>query len=189
VRPFIIALVFGAVLEISACGPLQPAKPDPLKFSSAEHFLRTDRVKMKLDLSRELEDAEAGRNGPNDLPACYNLVQNVNVDIARMDNFAAGAVTDDATALQNDIAQMRAERADFTRDINDFVNDGIARPAEGPLVAALTDAIGDAKNAADGTIMAIQAELNAAHSSAKRLATGFCSSDAPASAPTIPHVN
>jgi hypothetical protein len=189
-RPFVAVVVLGVLLGASACGPLQQTKPDPLKFSSAQHFLQTDRVKMERDLKREREDARAGPNGPSGLPSCYNLENNVNVDIARMDSFASGTVTANVTALQKDVTTMRAQRADFKRDINDFVNDGVVRPADEPMtLAEITREIKHAVKDADRTIMAIRADLKAAHSSAKSLATGPCARHAPARAPTIPLVH
>jgi hypothetical protein len=188
-RPFVAVVVLGILLGASACGTLQQTKSDPLKFSSAQHFLQTDRVKMERDLERELEDARAGPNGPSGLPSCYNLKNNVNVDIARMDNFGSRTVTHDVIAMQNDVTTMRAERADFKRDINDFVNDGVARPADEPMtLAEITREIKHAVKHADRMIMAIRADLKAAHSSAKSLATGPCARHAPEGAPTIPLV-
>jgi hypothetical protein len=189
-RLFVAAVVLGVLLGTSACGPLQFAKPDPLKFGSARHFLRTDRVKMKLDLERELAEAEAGPNGPNGLPRCYNLKQDVNVEIKTMDSFAVGTVTDNVAAIQNDVATLRTQRADFRRDINDFVNDGVARPnGEQGTIEAITGKIDEAVSKADATIRAIRAELDEAHSSAASLATGACIGDAPQKAPTIPLVH
>ncbi len=189
-RPLIAAVVLGVLLDASACSPLQQARPDPLRFSSAQHFLLTDSAKMSLDLGRELEDAGHGPNGPNGLPSCYNLTQNVNVDVTAMDNFASGTVTSDITAMQNDVAVMRSERADFVHDINDFVNDGVPRPAYEPLtISAITKEIDNAVAGADTTIMAIQADLRAAHTAAGKLATGACVGDAPSSAPAIPLVH
>jgi hypothetical protein len=189
-RPFVAAIVLGILLGASACGPLQHTRSDPLKFGSARHFLRTDKVKMKLDLKRERSDAEAGPEGGKRLPHCYNLKQNVNVEIKTMDSFAAGTVTDNVAAMQNDVATMRTQRADFKRDINDFVNDGVARP-KGELTAieAITDKIQGAVAGANATIMAIRTELGAAHSSAAGLAAGQCAGAAPQKAPTIPLVH
>jgi len=186
-RPFIAAVVVGILLGTSACGPLQHAGPDPLKFSSARHFLHTDRVKMKLDLERELNAVKAGANGPNRLPRCYNLRQNVNVEINTMDSFAAGTVTDNIAAMQNNVATMRAQLADFELDINDFVNDGVPRPAgERTTINAITKKISDAVTRANATIMAIRTELAKAHSKAAGLAIGLCARDAPHKAPAIP---
>jgi hypothetical protein len=189
-RPFVAAVVLGVLLDASACGPSQQRSSDPLKFRSAQHFLRTDRVKMSLDLERERKDAEAGPDGPNGLPLCYNLNENVNVEIIRMDKFASGTVTGDIAAMQNDVTAMRTERADFERDINDFVNDGVPRPTYEPLtIAAITSRIEKAVANADATIMAIRASLRAAHSSAGGLATGSCARDAPTGPPAIPLVH
>jgi hypothetical protein len=187
---FVAAVVLGLLLGTSACGPLPHAKSDPLKFGSARHFLHTDRVKMKLDLERELAEARAGPNGPNGLPRCYNLIQNVNVEIKRMDRFAARTVIDNVATMQNDVATLRTQRADFQRDINDFVNDGVARPNGEPgTIEAITDKIQGAVKKADATIMLLRAELHQAHFSAANLATGLCAGDAPHKAPTIPLVH
>ena len=190
VRPFVPAVVLTVLLGTSACGPLQHGGSDPLKFRSARHFLRTDRVKMKLDLERELADARAGPNGHKGLPPCYNLKQNINVEIQRMDSFAGGTVTDNIAAMQNDVTVMRVQRADFERDVNDFVNDGVARPKGEPTtIGAITGKINTAVAHANKTIRAIRGELSAAHALAARLATGGCASDAPPAAPAIPPVH
>lgn len=189
-RSFVAAVVIGVLLGASACSPLQQARLDPLKFSTAEHLLQTDRAKMNFDLGRELADAGAGPNGPSGLPACYNLVQNLNVEITSMDNFARGTVTDDATAVQGDVIALRAERGDFERDINDFVNDGVARPAGEPgTIEAITDRIEGALADAHAPISAIWADLSAAHSSARSLATGPCKNDPPEGLPPKPLVH
>jgi hypothetical protein len=185
-RPFFAAVVAGVLPCTAACGPLQQTASDPLKFSSAQHFLHTDKVKMFLDLQRELRDA----NGTHGLSPCDNLTENVNVEVARMDNFASGTVIDDVAATQNDVSALRAERADFKRDINDFVNDGVPRPAEErSTIAAITGMIRHAVGNANNAIKAIRRELRRAHSSAASHATGECVHDAPASAPTIPLVH
>ena len=190
VRPFVPAVVLTVLLGTSACGPLQHAGSDPLKFRSARHFLRTDRVKMKLDLERELADARVGPNGLKRLPPCYNLTQNINVEIQRMDSFAVGTVTDNVAAVQNDVTVLRVERADFERDVNNFVNDGVARPKGEPAtIEAITVKIETAVADANATIKAIRTELGAAHASAAGLASGRCASDAPHAAPAIPLVH
>jgi hypothetical protein len=189
-RSFVVAIVIGALLDASACSPLHQTMLDPLKFSSAEHILRTDQAKMHFDLGQELRDAKAGPNGPSGLPNCYNLVQNVNVEITTMDSFARGAVTDNATALQGDINVLRAERADFERDINDFVNDGVARPASEPVtISAITHRIEGAVTGAHKTILAIWADISAAHASAGSLAKGTCRNDAPEGIPPKPPIH
>jgi hypothetical protein len=189
-RLFVAAVVPGVLLGTSACGPLSQVKPDPLKFRSARHFLHTDRVKMKLDLDREIVEARAGPDGPNRVPPCYNLTQNVNIEVKKMDRFAVRTVTDDVRGMQKDVATLRTQRADFKRDINDFVNDGVARPNGEPgTIEAITDKIQGAVKKADATIMHIEADLHQAHFSAARLATGRCAGDAPHQAPTIPLVH
>lgn len=189
-RPFVAAIVIGVLLDASACTPLQQARLDPLKFSTAEHFLRTDQAKMNFDLGRELEDAHAGANGPHGLPACFNLVQNVNVEITSMDNFARGTVTDDATALQGDVNALRAARGGFERAINDFVNDGVARPtSELGTIEAITDKIDGALTGAQTPIAGIWHDLSVAHASASKLATGRCKNDAPEGMPPKPVVH
>lgn len=189
-RSFVAAIVIGVLLGVSACSPLQQARLDPLKFSTARHLLQADGAKMTLDLGRELADADAGPNGPNGLPACYNLVQNLNVEITAMDNFARGTVTDDATAVQGDVNALRAARGDFERDINDFVNDGVARPTGEPgTIEAITDRIEGALANAHASISAIWADLSAAHSSARSLATGPCKNDPPEGMPPKPLVH
>ena len=189
-RLFVVAVVPGVLLGTSACRPFAHAKPDPLKFGSARHFLRTDRVKMKLDLEREFTDARAGADGAKRLPHCYNLRQNVDVEVQRMDRFAARTVIDNVAALQADVATLRRQRADFKRDINDFVNDGVARPkGERGTIEAITDEIQGAVKKANGTIKLIRAKLHQAHSSAAKLATGLCAGDGPHQAPTIPLVH
>ena len=188
-RPFIAAVVVGVLLGTSACGPLQQTGPDALRFSSAQHFLRTDLVKMKLDLWRERSEAGPGAPGPT-VASCYNLRQNVDVEINTMDSFAAGTVTDNVAAMQSNVATLRAERSDFERDINDFVNDGVVRPKSEPAtIEAITVQIRAAVTEADATIMRIRAKLQEAHSSAARLATSSCASAAPEVAPTIPLVH
>lgn len=189
-RSFAAAIIIGVLLGASACSPLQQARLDPLKFSTAEHLLQTDRAKMNFDLDRELADANAGPNGPSGLSACYNVVQNLNVEIASMDNFARGTVTDDATALQGDVNALRAARGGFERDINDFVNDGVARPPGEPgTIEAITDRIEGALAEARAPISAIWADLGAAHSSARNLATGPCKDDPPEGMPPEPLVH
>jgi hypothetical protein len=160
-----------------------------LTLSTAEHILQTDQAKMYSDLVRERQDAQKPSNGPNAMPACYNLTQNVNVEIASMDNFARGTVTDDATAMQDNINALRTERADFSRDINDFVNDGVARPVgEVATIAAITGEIGRAVANEQKTISAIWADLRRARASAGSLVTGKCKSDAPEGMPPEPVV-
>ena len=190
VRSLVAATVIAVLLGASACTPLQQARLDPLKFSTAEHLLQTDQAKMHFDLRREVADASAGPNGRGALPACYNLVQNLNVEITSMDNFARGTVTDDATALQGDVNVLRAARGDFERDINDFVNDGVARPAGEPgTLQAITDKIERALKDARRPISAIWADLSRAHSSARSLATGPCKNDPPEGMPPKPLVH
>jgi len=158
-----------------------------LTFSTAEHILQTDQAKMYSDLVQEGQDARNPSNRPNGMPTCYNLTQNVNVEIASMDNFARGTVTDDATAMQDNINALRTEQADFIRDINDFVNDGVARPVgEVATIAAITGKIERAVASAQKTISTIWADLRAAHVAAGSLATGKCKSDAPEGMPPEP---
>jgi hypothetical protein len=176
-------------MDASACTPLQASRPDPLTFTTAEHILQTDQAKMNSDLVQEGKDARKPSKGRNGMPTCYNLTQNVNVEIASMDNFARGTVTDDATAMQDNINALRTERADFNRDINDFVNDGVARPVDEVVtIAAITREIEDAVASARKTISAIWADLRAARRSAGHLVTGKCKSDAPEGIPPEPPV-
>ena len=189
-RSFVAAIVIGALLDISACTPLQQARLDPLKFSTAEHVLWTDRAKMNFDLRRELADAHADPSERSGLPACYNLVQNVNVEITSMDNFARGTVTDDASALQGDVNALRAARVDFKHDIDAFVNDGVARPgSETSTIKAITNKIAGAVADAHAPISAIWADLSMAHAAARSLATGSCKNDAPEAMPPKPLVH
>jgi hypothetical protein len=190
IRPFFSVVVIGVMLSAAACGPLQQSRPDPLKFRSAQLLLRTDRLKMVLDLGRVRQDAKRGQTGGNGFSACYNLTQNVDVDVTRMDNFAVGTVTDEVAAMQGDVNAVRAARADFARDINGFVNDGVARPATEPsTIAAITAKIEHAVSQADRTINRIQVALSNAHSSADSLAFGRCAHKAAPAAPLIPRVH
>ena len=107
-----------------------------------------------------------------------------------MYRFAARTLTDNVATLQIDVATLRIQRADFKRDINDFVNDGVARPnGETGTIAAITVKIQRAGKKADATIMLMRAELHEAHFSAENLATGLCAGGAPHKAPTIPLVH
>jgi hypothetical protein len=149
-----------------------------------------NRLKMMLDLGREHQDAKNGQTGGRGFSACYNLRQNVNVDVTRMDNFATGTVTGEVAAMQADVNSLRAERTDFTRDINGFVNDGVARPASEPsTIGAITTKIEHAVSQADRTISRIRLALSDAHSSADGLAFGTCVHKAPPTAPLIPLVH
>jgi hypothetical protein len=107
-----------------------------------------------------------------------------------MDNFAVGTVTDEVAAMQVDVNALRAERADFARDINGFVNDGVARPASEPsTIGAITTKIEHAVSQADRVIGRIRLALSHAHSSADSLASGTCAHKAPPTAPLIPLVH
>lgn len=145
---------------------------------------------MSRDLKRERQDYEAGPNGRNGLPHCYNLNQNVAVEISTMDSFAARTVIDNVAAMQGDVTTMRKERADFKRDINGFVNDGVARPrSEQRTVAAITGKIAAAVREANKLIKAIRAELHNAHLFADQLASRSCTAKTLGAAPTIPFVH
>jgi hypothetical protein len=125
------AVFFAAAIGlvgIAACHRASSNLSDPAKFKTAVHALRTDLTKVRHDLQRETRDASHGATGRGQ-PLCYNLKNNVNfVVLKTIRNFVVRAVTADRNNLQKDINHIRHDRSDFKKDLDDFLNNGVARP-------------------------------------------------------------
>jgi len=167
---------------IGAAGCASPARnlSDPAKFRTIEHALRTDLTKVVHDLQRERVEADAGARGSGESP-CYNLKNNVNfVVLTTIRSFVLGTVTADRNSMQNNINHIRSDRSGFEKDMFDFVNDGVPRPAGADrTVKEITKKIDDAETRANHTISEVNGLVRQAYHIANGLASGRCIGDGP----------
>ena len=168
------------VIGLTGCASLPRNPSDPAKFRTIEHALRTDLTKVVHDLQRERDEANAGAMGSGESP-CYNLKNNVNfVVLTTIRNFVLGTVTADRNSMQNNINHIRSDRSGFEKDMFDFVNDGVPRPAGADrAIEEITKQINNAKTKANDMISAVNGLVGQAYHIANGLASGRCIGDGP----------
>jgi hypothetical protein len=177
------------LLVVAGCASPRSNLSDPARFGIIEHALRTDLVKVVHDLQREhteTSDAGAGPSGPG--AGCYKLKNNVNyVTLTTIRNFVLGTVTADRNSLQSNINHIRSDRSNFEKDMLDFVNDGVARPAGATrTVREITKKINHAKATANSIISRINNKVRNAYGIANGFALNRCPNNGPGS--HMPHV-
>jgi hypothetical protein len=185
----IITALLGLICLV-ACADPHHRLSDPAKFRTIEHALRGDLTKVNLDLQREARDARPGASGKRE-PRCYNLKNNVNYSaLVTIHNFAVTTVAVDRQSMQNNINHLRRDRSGFQRDIFDFINDGVARPAgANKAIAEISQKIIQAKATANRIISEVNDDIRRAYAIANHLATGRCRGDGPGSqVPQVPPV-
>ena len=178
------------LLSVVSCGAPRNNLSDPAKFGTVEHALRTDLTKVDLDLGRERRDMRLRARGHRVSP-CYNLKNNVNFDVLTViHDFVVTTVTSNRNSMQTDMNHMRSDKSGFQRDITDFINDGVARPAGArKAIAAITTKISRAKNRANRLIADVNAGVRTAYRIANQLASAHCLGAGPGTAvPRVPPV-
>ena len=166
--------VFG-LLGVAACASPPHNLSDPAKFRTIVRGLRIDLQKLDHDLRREERNVDDGASGKRESP-CYNLKNNVNFIVLKsIRPFVLGPVTADRNNMQIDINHMRSDRSGFEKDIFDFINDGVARPAgANRTIAEITKKIIKARAKADRIISALNKDVREAYAMAHKLAAGQC---------------
>lgn len=192
-----IVVTIISLSTVSACGRSQAAPVlDPAKLSAIQHALVTDLNKLNSDLRRERADVAAGPNGAGE-QGCYNLVNSVDYDVVKtVDHFVQDTVAADRNNMQHDIKVLRLDIKNFQRDIADFRNDGVPKPAgASAAIGEITTKINQQVAAANRVIDHVNAGVRQAYVMADRLASqGGCPpSDRPehqlAQPLPIPHVS
>src|SRR5262249_14868110 len=165
---------------VAGCANPRSNLSDPAKFRTIEHALRTDLATVIDDLRHERHVAKLGASGPGE-PPCYNLKNNVNyVVLATIRNFVLGSVTADRNSLQSNINHIRNDRSSFEKDMFDFLNDAVTRPADATrAIREITRKINQAKDTANRIISAIDNRVRKAYRIANRLALRGCPGDGP----------
>jgi len=166
------------LLCVAGCASPRSNLSDPAKFGTIEHALSTDLTKVVLDLQRERGDAQPSRLR---VPRCYNLKNSVNfVALKTIRNFVLGTVTADRNSLQSNINHIRNDRSNFGKDMLDFANDGVPRPAGATrAIAEITKKINHAKAAANRIISRVNKMVRTAYGIANGLASRQCLGDGP----------
>jgi hypothetical protein len=188
-KPVIAVLAVGGLLGFAALGKAHTAVPDPPKFISVESALGTDEAKIDSDLAVVMTDRGAGPDGPGE-PACYNLTENVDSDVATIGYFVNNNVMNDRSNMQNVIDVIRQDMANFNNAIADFINEGVPRPpGAAEAVAEVKATILIARADANYEINLMKADVRAAYTIGTNMATGRCSDRGPGSPPSIPPIS